>query len=235
MDYNVKLEAFEGPLDLLLHLIRKNDIDIYDIPIAEITSQYLEYIEIMQTLSLDIAGEFLVMAATLVQIKSEMLLPEPQLEEDEEEDPRAELVKKLLEYRKIREATKSLRERELAQKGVYARDSALFKDEDYTVEATLFDLLDAFRKIVLEVKEERVKEIIPETITIEERIEGIIGALKDREFMDFSDIFGKESTKMFLIVSFLALLELIRQKKVYVRQSKTFGNIRIYRGESSNG
>ncbi len=229
MDYRVRLEVFEGPLDLLLHLIKKNELDIFNIPIAEITADYLNYIKLFRRLNLDFAGEFLVMASTLIHIKSRMLLPPAEtVEEEELEDPRQELAARILEYQKFKEAASILKEREAIQRNVYGRLPVIPQDEDYTIEATLFDLLDAFQKVVIRAEKE-VREIIQEDISIEDRIREILNLLENKRFINFEAIFTGQRTKRLLIVTFLALLELIRLKRVFARQAEAFGAIRIYR------
>jgi len=230
-DYKVRLEVFEGPLDLLLHLVRKNDLDIFNIPIAEITADYLNYIKLFRKLNLDFAGEFLVMASTLIHIKSRMLLPSIEtVEEEEAEDPRAALAARLMEYEKFKEAASILKEREVIQKGIYGRLPLLPQDEDYTIEATLFDLLDAFQRVAFRVEKE-VREIIQEDIKVEDRIQEILSLLENKRFINFEAIFSGQTTKRLLIVTFLALLELIRSKMVFARQARLFGDIRIYKAK----
>lgn len=231
-DYKVKLEVFEGPLDLLLHMVKKNDLDIFNIPIAEITADYLNYIRLFRKLNLDFAGEFLVMASTLIHIKSRMLLPSIEtVEEEELEDPRAALAARLMEYEKFKEAASILKEREVIQKGIYGRLPLIPQDEDYTIEATLFDLLDAFQRVAFRVEKE-VREIIQEDIKVEDRIQEILNLLENKRFINFETIFSGQRTKRLLIVTFLALLELIRLKMVFARQARPFADIRIYRAKS---
>jgi segregation and condensation protein A len=227
--YNIKIPVFEGPFDLLLHLIRENKLDIYDIPIALITSQYLKYIEMMKELNLEIAGEFLVMAATLIYIKSRMLLPPDEETPDEEvEDPRAELVKKLLEYQKFKEAAGDLRKREEDWMKVFRRDSLLAEEEEpgelYLFDVNLFDLLDAFKKI-LEKAPPDVISITKETLTVKDRISFIMEILEGQETVRFEDFFQEGMTKIQLIVTFVALLELIRLGLARAYQEREFGNI----------
>ena len=232
MAYRVRLEVFEGPLDLLLHLIKKNELDIFDIPIAEITSDYLNYIKLFRRLNLDFAGEFLVMASTLIHIKSRMLLPSIEtVEEEEPEDPRLELAARLIEYQKFKEAASILKEREAIQRDIYGRLPIVPLDEDYTVEASLFDLVDAFQRVVFRVEKE-VREIIQEDIRVEDRIREILNLLENRRFINFETIFSGQRTKRLLIVTFLALLELVRLRTVFARQARPFGDIRIYRAKS---
>jgi len=229
VDYRVSLEVFEGPLDLLLHLVKKNELDIFNIPIAEITADYLNYIKLFRRLNLDFAGEFLVMASTLIHIKSRMLLPPAEtVEEEELEDPRQELAARIMEYQKFKEAASILKERAAIQGNIYGRLPIIPEDEDYTIEATLFDLLDAFQKVVIRAEKE-VREIIQEDISIEDRIGEILNLLENKRFISFETIFSGQRTKRLLIVTFLALLELIRLKRVFARQAEPFGAIRIYR------
>lgn len=235
-DLRFKLPAFEGPLDLLLHLIKENKIDIYDIPISLITRQYVEYLELMKELNLDIAGEFLVMAATLIQIKSKILLPPVETEAEEPiEDPRAELVQRLLEYKAFKEASSEFRERETIWKGIFHRMPPQEEDlevgpEQSLSEITLFDLLSAFKNILSKTSEE-VIEITRETLTVSDKINFIMEKLEGDEGLKFDDIFEQGLTKIALIVTFLALLELIRLGLVKAYQEKSFGSIWIMSSE----
>jgi len=231
MAYTVKLEVFEGSLDLLLHLIKKNELDIFNIPIAQITSDYLNYIKLFRRLNLDFAGEFLVMASTLIHIKSRMLLPFIEtVEEEEPEDYQIELAARLLDYEKFKEAASMLKEREIIQRNIYGRLPVIPGEEDYTIEASLFDLVDAFQRVVFRAEEE-VREIIQEDIRVEDRVREILNLLENRRFVNFERIFSGQRTKRLLIVTFLALLELIRLRMVFARQAKPFGDIRIYRAK----
>ncbi len=232
MEYGIKLEIFEGPMDLLLHLIQKNDLDIYDIPISKITSEYLSYLNLMKEMNLEVAGDFLIMAATLMRIKSKMLLPVYSEEEDEElDDPRDEITKRLLEYKKFKEASKVLKTNLEKQKDVFFRKTQPeFTDEDFGVDVSLFDLMDAFRK-VLEKAKKSSKEIIKEEFTIEDKIRIILSLLEGKKFVSFYSIFLKDETMSSVIVTFLALLELIKIGQISVRQNEAFSEIRIYRKE----
>jgi segregation and condensation protein A len=236
MSYKVKLEIFEGPLDLLLYLIKKNELNIDDIPISTITDQYLQYLELMQMLDLDIAGEFLVMAATLMHIKSKMLLPPDETKPEEiEADPRDELVKKLLEYKRFKEAAEQLKNMEAHKKEIFARgdfqealsDSA--DDGQLYFEATIFDLLSAFSKVLKELPKEKFYEIIKEEVSVSEKIHEIFHLLIKRPTIYFLELFNKAKGKIEIIATFLALLELMRMKEVLVRQDKIFGDIKILR------
>jgi len=233
--YPVKLEMFEGPLDLLLHLIKTHEVDIYDIPIALVTRQYLDYLELMQELNLDVAGEFLVMAATLIHIKSRMLLPRPDpSQEDTEEDPRDALVRRLLEHQKYKAAAELLHERETVRSAQWTRPDKLVADiageaPEPEVEVDLFSLIAAFRNVLERMKQRPVVRLPTEYITIESRIEALYERLSETEACGFEDLFEDVNTRPGLIVTFLALLEMIRLKLVRVFQSGSFGPIRVYR------
>jgi segregation and condensation protein A len=233
-----KLPVFEGPLDLLLHLIKEKKIDIYDIPIVEITKQYIEYLELMKELNLEIAGEFLVMAATLIYIKSRMLLPSEEKEDDEPaEDPRAELVQRLLEYQAFKEASSHLRERETIWKNIFRRNlppqTDLDEGEPLPFEATLFDLVTAFKNLLSKTREDVVIEITRETLTVSDRINHIMEAIEGKDGMRFEDLFEQPYTRIRLIITFLALLELIRLGLVKAFQDRTFGSIWIVNAQKA--
>lgn len=224
---NIKIPVFEGPFDLLLHLIRENKIDIYDIPISLITSQYLAYLEIMKELNLEVAGDFLVMAATLIQIKSRMLLPlDEEVSAEEQEDPRRELVRRLLEYQRYKEAAAELRTKEDEWLKVFRRETVSDEDvgELYLFDLSLFDLLDAFRKI-LEKAPPEVVSITKETLTVKDRMSTIMEIMEEQEAVRFEDLFGEGATRIYLIITFVALLELIRLGLVRAYQEKHFGKI----------
>lgn len=231
--YQVKLEIFEGPLDLLLYLIRQEELDIYDIPIARITRQYLEYIEIMKSLDIDLAGEFLVMAATLLKIKSKLLLPHHVEIEGEMEDPRKDLVRQLLEYKKFKEAASRLEDREEVQRLMFPRPKGAIEKQEETraeppvPEVGLYELLSAFRQVVERIDKVRLYEIVGEDITIEDRIDFILKQVKENEQIKFSDLFVNEPRKLMMVVTFFALLELIRLGRVRVLQDALFGEIFI--------
>lgn len=242
MSYKIRLEMFEGPLDLLLYLVKKDHLNIYDIPIAEVTEQYLRYLELMKLLDLNIAGEFLVMAATLMQIKSKMLLPIEESEQlqEEEDDPRAELVKRLLEYEKFKEMAEDLRKREANQQEVFKRENleidkeAPFGTETQTYfEVSLFDLLSAFSKALEEVPREVFYEVVKDEFTIEEKIHQLLHLLLVSPFVRLSELFAQAKNKMEIIVIFLAILELIRMKEIIVRQKELFAEIEIIRDKEN--
>jgi segregation and condensation protein A len=236
--YKVKLDAFEGPLDLLLYLIRKNEVNIYDIPIKLITEQYLGYIEMMRELDLDVAGEFLVMAATLIHIKSRTLLPrqDPAQEDGEPgEDPREALVRRLLEHQKYKAAAELLHERETLRSAQHMRPDASIaeaagEDIEPELEVDLFTLLAAFRGVLTRVSRREHMALPPEQLSIETRIEQLLGRLSETEACGFEDLFADgDGSRPFMIVTFLALLEMIRLKLIRAFQSGSFGAIRVYK------
>lgn len=234
--YAVKLENFEGPLDLLIHLIKKHEVNIYDIPIALITKQYLEYIELMQELNLDVAGEYLVMAATLIHIKSRMLLPRPSPEASDEieEDPRDALVRRLLEHQQFKAAAELLHERETWRAAQWMRPDERVADIageeiEPELEVDLFSLLSAFRGVVERAKFRPKLVMPPEQMPIEARIDQLLARLSENEACGFEDLFADAQSRGMLIVTFLALLEMIRLKLVRIFQSGSFGPIRVYK------
>jgi segregation and condensation protein A len=239
MSYKIKLDIFEGPLDLLLYLVKKDHLNIYDIPIAQVTQQYLAYLELMKLLDLNIAGEFLVMAATLMQIKSKMLLPaEPNQETEEEEDPRAELVKRLLEYEKFKEIAQNLRQRETDQQEVFKRPKIEAVGEtnaetEMYFEASIFDLISAFSKALEDVPKEVFYEVIKDEFTVEEKIHQILHLLLVEPSLAISELFKEAKNKIEIVVSFLAILELIRMKEIVVFQKEPFQEIEISRNKDN--
>jgi segregation and condensation protein A len=233
----VKLSNFEGPLDLLLHLIKTNEVSIHDIPIALITQQYLDAIHLMQEMNLDVAGEYLVMAATLIHIKSKMLLPRPETAaalEGEEEDPRDALVRRLLEHQKFKAAAELLHEREQLRSAQWLRPDervAEIAGDDYEpeLEVDLFSLLSAFQSVVERAKLRPKVLLPPEQMPVEVRIEQLLERLSETEACGFEELFADVNDRGGLIVTFLALLEMIRLKLVRVFQVGSFGPIRIYK------
>ena len=231
MDYEVKLEIFEGPLDLLLHLIHKNEVDIFDIPIATITDQYLEYLDVMKAFNINVAGDFLVMASTLIHIKSKMLLPDLRDEEDEE-DPRAEITRPLLEYMRLKEIAGELSEREILDRDVFARKvsdylQSQIEHEEPLLDVNLFQLMDAFKRIVdqrlpgVQLKLQLVKW------SVKEKTEIIISILKQKGDIFFHELFSEDRTISEFIVTFLALLEMIHIGLVKVFQPTSEGEIHL--------
>lgn len=234
MNYSVKLEIFEGPLDLLLHLIKEQKLEIYDIPISTITGQYLEYIDLMKDLNLNIAGDYLVMAAELARIKSKMLLPQQELEEDEEggEDPREQLVKQLLEYKKFREAANELRIMELKQKEVFTRNIPVQiekEEEDIRYDVTIFDLMTAFTNIMKELSYREDYKITDDEMSVTDKVDFIMERLNNEVSISFDDLLRSIKSKIEAIATFLGLLELIKSNMVKIQQLKRFGPIRIFK------
>jgi segregation and condensation protein A len=235
--YAVKLSNFEGPLDLLLHLIRKNEVSIYDIPIALITTQYLDAIGLLQELNLDVAGEFLVVAATLIHIKSRMLLPRPETAagvDGEEEDPRDVLVRRLLEHQKYKTAAELLHERQEWRSAQWVRPDermAEIAGEDYEpeIEVDLFSLMSAFQAVLQRIRLRPTVMLPTENVPVEVRIEQLLVRLSETEACGFEDLFADACDRQGLIVTFLALLEMIRLKLVRVFQAGSFGPIRVYK------
>jgi segregation and condensation protein A len=238
-DYKVKLEVFEGPLDLLLYLIKKDELDIYDIPIESITKQYLEYLQMFKILDLDVAGEFVVMAANLIYIKSRSLLPvhqQPPDETAEEEDPRWELVRQLIEYKKFKDAAGHLQQREIAQENLFSRtpEKPEFHAERPLGEVSIFDLINAFQNVLKRIdKKEDLREIFEENFTVSDKIDLIVKMIAAGVSLKFSELFASAASRTEIVVTFLALLELIRLKQLRVTQSEELGEIEISRAQAS--
>lgn len=273
--YKVKLEAFEGPMDLLLHLIEEERVNIYDIPIAKITKQYLEYIEVLESLNLAALGDFMVMLATLLEIKSKLLLPKPESEDgnkelEEGEDPREELARRLLEYQKYKASIRELRERESTFLEIFGPRRPFDKeynilqeifdfqgrdklpldeegdgelDEDsneaasdgmWLEEASIFDLLSAFRQVLKRGKNNALPEIVDQDVPIGQRIDYIIDQLERKGKIEFLTLLGFFNRVVDFVGMFLALLELIRLKRVKVKQSQIFGRIYILKTSHDN-
>jgi segregation and condensation protein A len=235
--YSVKLASFEGPLDLLVHLIKKHEVNIYDIPIALITRQYLDYVEVMQELNLDTVGEFLVMAATLIHIKSKMLLPRVDpTQEEPEEDPRDALVRRLLEHQKFKAAAELLHERAVLRGAQWIRPDervAEIAGEEYAyepdLEVDLFSLLAAFRGVLERARHRPPVLLPPQQISIEHRMEQLLETLSETEACGFEELFAQDDSRGGMIVTFLALLEMIRLKLIRVFQTAQLGPIRVYK------
>jgi segregation and condensation protein A len=223
MAYEVKLEIFEGPMDLLLHLIRKNEVDIFDIPIATITDQYLEYLEMMKALNIDVAGDFFLMASTLMYVKSRMLLPDTSGEEGDEEDPRLEITRPLLEYMKIKELAYDLSDREILGRDVFIRTpsddySELAKSDYAAIEVNIFQLIDAFQRIVDRKIQETQLRFRLEEWSINEKIEQITERLQERQPLHFQELFSQNMGLSELVATFLAVLELVHRGLIRVFQ-----------------
>lgn len=239
MDYRVKLNIFEGPLDLLLHLIKEQKLDLYDIPISTITKQYLEHIDIMKELNLNIAGDYLVMAAELTRIKSRMLLPQQEPEEENEsgEDPRENLVRQLLEYRKYKEAAAELRVMELNQKEIFTRnvpEQLVEGDDDIKYDVTVYDLMIAFKNIVKELSFREDYEVTIDKISITDKINSIMEKLSDEISITFDELLHLARSKMEIIATFLGILELMRLNLIKIQQIKQFAPIRIFKASEKN-
>lgn len=230
--YHVNLELFEGPLDLLLFLVKKDDLDVHNIPIAHITKEYLAYLDLMKEMNLDLAGEFLVMAATLMAIKARSLLPSEGLAEgDEGPDPTAELTQKLLEYQKFKAASQFLQSKADEMSNVYWRGAPHFEESEKTPNVTLADLMEHLRGI-LENAEDDAREVEGEEFPIEQKMEKILFLLADRKFVGWEDVFADERKRRGIIACFLAMLELTKLQKIFIRQEGNFSKIVIYRKEA---
>ena len=233
-EYKVKLEVFEGPLDLLLYLIKKDEVDIYDISIERITQQYLEFMDAFKILDLEVAGEFIVMAANLIYIKSRSLLPahvQPPDEEAEEEDPRWELVRQLVEYKKFKDAAAQLGRREVEQSNMFSRlpDSDETAAERPLGDVSVFDLISAFNNVLKRIQQrEDLREIFEENFTVSDKID-LIMKITGVVALKFSELFARAASRTEIVVTFLALLELIRLKQIRAVQNEPFGEIEVLR------
>ncbi len=232
----IQVQEFEGPLDLLLYLIRRNKVDIHDIPIAPITRQYVEYLDLMKELNLDVAGEFMVMAATLIHIKSKMLVPVDPTEaqgDEEQEDPREALVQRLLEFQRYKEAAGILHQQAQIRAATWTRPDTVVPSFDDAgeemLEAGLFDLISAFKELLERRKTLLAHEVESEGKSIEQRIEELLGLIAEGQSLEFLELFATLDSKAEMIVTFLALLELIRLKLVKIYQRGLFGPIRVFR------
>lgn len=242
MSYEIKLETFEGPLDLLLHLIDKEEMDIYDIQIAKITDQYLQYLNTMQDLQLEIASEFIVMAATLLSIKSKLLLPahsdnEPLMDfEYEEDDPREELIHRLIEYKKYKELSVHLKELEIARSQIFTRSPSnlsqfIVQEEENPVEGiSLYHLIDSFERVLVKYSyRDPLTKVEREEISVKDKMKQIIDILKEKNgIIHFSELIITRLTKSEIVVTFLSILELMKQKRIICVQTKTFDDIVIH-------
>ena len=234
-DYKVKLEVFEGPLDLLWYLIKREEVDIYDVSLERITQQYLEFMEAFKALDLDVAGEFIVMASNLIYIKSRSLLPvsvQPPEEESEEEDPRWELVRQLIEYKKFKDAAAGLHQRELAQEALFSRISELpdHQPERPLGEVSVLDLIAAFNGVLKRINQrEDLREIFEENFTVSDKIELVLKMLSGGVPMEFTELFSGIASRAEIVVTFLAVLELIRLKQLKAVQLEPFGKIELTR------
>jgi len=234
--YTIKLVDFEGPLDLLLFFIKRDELDIYDIPISRIAREFLEYVHYMESLDLEVAGEFLVMAAELMQIKVKLLLP-PEPGKEEEEDPRANLVKRLVEYKRFKELTGSMAEMESERRKIFLRGSFEHDvkiipeqdDGDLLRDVTLFDLIASFKFAIERMPKKFVHEIIKLHVSIDEQIEFITKFFSKRSESTFAELTGEMEEKIRIVVTFLALLEMIRSKTIVAKQHESFGELSLMR------
>jgi len=235
-EYKVQFEVFEGPLDLLLYLIKKEEVDIYEVNLTRLATQFIEYIDVMRLLDLDIAGEFLLMASTLMYIKSRELLPKDlqveNTEEDEGEDPRWELIRQLVAYKKFKDAAVGLQVREIEQENIYPR-LPIREETPATApalkqEATIFDLINAINEVLKRVSQrEDLREIFEDKWSVSEKIESLIKLFTEKSAVKFSDLFSAATSRSEVVCTFLALLELIRLKQLLCVQAEDFGTIEI--------
>jgi segregation and condensation protein A len=237
LDYAIKLDIFEGPLDLLLYLIKKHEIDIYNIPIALITEQYLHYLNMIKSLNLDLAGDYLVMASTLIHIKSKMLLPVPEEPSDEEseDDPRFELIKQLLEYQTFKEAAADLGKRPLLERDVFVRLAPMpaeigksDTEEEELIEVSIFELIEAFHHLVSRIDKKELLEIDLEKMSITDIINDVMERLTREKNLTFDELIGEKRGRRNVIYTFLAILELIKLKMIKAYQTSAFGVIRVF-------
>lgn len=228
-NYQLKLAVFEGPFDLLLYLIKKNQIDIYDIPIAQITEEYLNYIEMMQKLNLDVASEFIVIAVTLMYIKAKMLLPKDEIVEAQEEDPRTDLVKHLLEYSTYKEISERMKIYEARKREIFERLYPIsISKEDKELALDIYALIKAMDSVIARVKERKLFVIASESIKVKDRINELVEILKNVECISFFELCKENYDKMYIIALFLAILELLKLKIIGVKQDKLFDDIKIF-------
>ncbi len=228
--YQVTLELFEGPLDLLLFLVKKDDLDIHNIPISHITTEYLKYLDLMKEFNLDVAGEFLVMAANLMALKSRSLLPsEGAADGDEGPDPAAELAQKLLEYQKFKEASKFLANKADEMGNVFYRGAPHFEEADKSPNVSLFDLMQQLQGILAGAEDDESRSVEGEEFPIEEKMEKILFLLQDRPMIKWEELFADERKRRGIIACFLAMLELTKLQKIFIRQEGNFGKIAIFK------
>lgn len=231
-NYSVDIDVFQGPMDLLLYLIRKDEIDIYDIPIARITRQYMDYVEMLKLLNLENAGDYILMAATLIRIKAQMLLPRESVD-NEEVDPREELTRALLEYGKFKEAGEILREKrdiESRLTPVAGRTNGFKADRPVLADnSSLYDLLTTFHEIMSAYKDDSSYLVDHQDVTIDDRIEIIVEKLSKNEFVSLEDLFSDIKVKIIAILTLLAILEMAKNHRIMIRQAQLFSEIRVYR------
>jgi segregation and condensation protein A len=228
MEYDVHLDTFEGPLDLLLHLVRKTDLEIQEIQVSEITTEYLAYLDTIQNLDLDTAGDFLVMASTLMQIKAKMLHPDNEKDKEDADIELDKIKERLLEYQKYKEVSKLLSNKEQEYSQTYYRPEPVIPEQDYEIDATIYDLVKSFQNALRTLPEE-VREIMYKEIPIETKIREILDILEGKQYLTFSEIAKIQTSRSAMVVCFMAVLELVKNKQVVAKQSELFEDIRIYR------
>ncbi len=228
MEYDVHLDTFEGPLDLLLHLVRKTDLEIQEIQVSEITTEYLAYLDTIQKLDLDTAGDFLVMASTLMQIKAKMLHPDNEKDKEDADIELDKIKERLLEYQKYKEVSKLLSNKEQEYSQTYYRPEPIIPEQEYEVDATIYDLVRSFQNALRTLPEE-VREIMYKEIPIETKIREILDILEGKQYLTFSEIAKIQTSRSAMVVCFMAVLELVKNKQVVAKQSELFEDIRIYR------
>jgi segregation and condensation protein A len=228
----IRLDIFEGPLDLLLYLIKKDHLNIYDIPITQVVDQYLQFLELMKFLDINIASEYLVMAATLINIKSKMLLPKPPEPEEPEVDPREELIKRLLEYEKFKEAAEFLKDKERERLKYITRSASETQSKEVFLEASIFDLISAFKTAIKDVPRDIFFEVIKDEFTVEEKIHDLLHLFLVKETVSIDELFSAAKSKMEIVVIFLAILELIKICEIVAVQKVLFGQILLARRQN---
>ncbi len=225
----VRLDIFEGPLDLLLYLIKKEHLNIYDIPIAKVVEQYLQFLEVMKLLDINLASEYLVTAANLISIKSKMILPRAEEPQEEEEDPREELVRRLLEYEKFKEAAEFLRDKELERNRYFKRPTLDSPTGEVYIEASIFDLISAFKNALKEIPKDIFFKVVKDEFTVEDKIHDLLHLLLERDKVSLEELFSAAKSKLEIVVTFLAILELIKLEEIAAIQEELFGSISIAR------
>ena len=228
----VRLDIFEGPLDLLLYLIKKEHLNIYDISIAKVIEQYLQFLEVMKLLDINLASEYLVTAANLINIKSKMILPRQEEAQEEEEDPREELVRRLLEYEKFKDAAEFLRDKEIERNRYFKRPTLNFPTGEVYIEASIFDLISAFKSALKEIPKDVFFEVVKDEFTVEEKIHDLLHLLLVKDKVSLAELFISAKNKLEIVVTFLAILELIKLKEIAAIQEELFGSISIARRDS---
>jgi segregation and condensation protein A len=229
-DYRVNLEVFEGPLDLLIHLIKKNDLDIYDIPVAFVLEEYMRYIDTLRDLDIDLAGDFLLMAAELAHIKSKLLLPEEEGDSEMlEEDPRSDLVRRLLEYQRYKEASHEFVERAMLGRDVFKQPSPerIEVDQSGPVQGDVYELVEAFSKILKRVPEQEIHDVAVDRISVNDRIYQVVGRIKNNTTVSLDDLLVGSVMRYDIVITFIALLEMCRLKMVRVYQTSTCGTLYV--------